>query len=334
MSSDAYTHTALLPPGLSVVIPVFNCSATLPELWQRLQAVLATLGLDYEVIFINDASTDNTWETVVALTHGHPQLRGLNFMRNSGQHNAVLAGIRAARYEYCVTMDDDLQHPPEEIPKLLATLREGYDVVYGRPEFYNHGIFKAVATQVTKLMLQKAMGTRGATNIGPFRILRTHLRDAFADYRAYFVSIDALLTWGTSRFGVVKVRHDQRKAGRSTYTLRMLILHTANMMTGFSVFPLQLASVMGVLLAGFGALLFVWVMVKYFFFYDPNQLPVGFTFMASAVAIFSGAQLLALGIIGEYVARMYTRVMDRPSYLIRSAVGTTDAPPKSDSRTQ
>jgi undecaprenyl-phosphate 4-deoxy-4-formamido-L-arabinose transferase len=158
------------------------------------------------------------------------------------------------------------------------------------------------------------MGVETARNVSAFRVFRAQIRDAFATYQGPFVSIDVLLTWGTKRFAAVKVRHDARKIGVSNYTLRKLITHALNMMTGFSVLPLQIASLTGFALAGFSVIVLIWVIGRYLIEGTPVA---GFPFVASIVGIFSGAQLLALGIIGEYLARMHFRIMDKPSYVIR-----------------
>ncbi|MBZ0290212.1 MAG: glycosyltransferase, partial [Anaerolineae bacterium] len=248
------------------------------------------------------------------LTEQYPWVRGLNLMRNYGQHNALLCGIRSARYELVVTMDDDLQHPPAEIARLLQTLDEGYDVVYGTPQQEQHGFLRDMASQMTKLALQSAMGAETARKVSAFRIFRTQVRDAFSIYQGPHVSIDVLLTWGTTRFGAVATRHEPRTIGTSTYTLRKLVTHALNMMTGFSVVPLQLASLLGFALAGFSLIVIVYVIGR--FLLEGTPVP-GFPFLASIIGIFSGAQLLALGIIGEYLARIHFRVMDRPSYVVR-----------------
>ncbi len=251
----------------------------------------------------------------MALSSEYELLGGINLMRNYGQHNALLCGIRAARYEVIVTMDDDLQHPPEEIPKLLDKLAEGYDVVYGTPQKEQHGFWRDMASQVTKLALQNAMGSETACNVSAFRAFRTRVRDAFANYQGPFVSIDVLLTWGTTRFAAVPVRHDPRRMGVSNYTFRKLVTHAFNMMTGFSVLPLQLASLIGFAFTLFGLGVLVYVIGRYLI--QGGSVP-GFPFLASVVAIFSGAQLFALGIIGEYLARMYFRMMERPTYTVRA----------------
>ena len=301
-------------PPVSVVVPVYNGQEALPELVERLQAVLSGLGRPYEVVLVNDGSRDRSWAVIEELSAGRPWVVGVNLMRNYGQHNALLCGIRAAGGEFIVTMDDDLQHPPEEIARLLEKLAEGYDVVYGRPEKEQHGFWRDLASRITKLALQSAMGAENARHVSAFRAFRTRVRDAFARYEGPSVSIDVLLTWGSTRFAAIPVRHEARQAGRSNYTFRKLVTHALNMMTGFSVLPLQLASLMGFGLAFFGLLVLIYVVGR---FLIQGESVAGFPFLASLIAIFSGAQLLSLGIIGEYLARMHFRQMGQPTYVVQ-----------------
>jgi glycosyltransferase involved in cell wall biosynthesis len=299
---------------LSIVIPVYCSEAILPELVRRLEPVLLAVADSFEVILVNDCSPDHSWEVISDLSRRHEWIHPVNLMRNYGQHNALLCGIRAARYEIIVTMDDDLQHPPEEIPKLLEMLGSGYDVVYGTPEQEQHGLGRDLASWVTKLTLQNVMGARIARQVCAFRAFRAQVAKAFAHYEGSFVSIDVLLTWGTNRFASIQVKHFPRKQGASGYTFRKLMTHAMNMMTGFSTMPLQIASLIGFVFTLFGLFVLAYVVVRYFVHGDPVP---GFPFLASVVALFSGAQLFALGIIGEYLARMHFRSMQKPPYVVR-----------------
>jgi glycosyltransferase involved in cell wall biosynthesis len=306
---------------VSVVVPVYNSEESLPLLVERLSAALEPHRELGELILVNDGSRDDSWQVVQNLAAGHSWIRGFSLMRNYGQHNALLCGIRAARYPVIVTLDDDLQTPPEEVPRLLAELEAGWDVVYGSPRHQTHGFLRDFASSITKLALQSAMGARNARNVSALRAFRTHLRDAFANYSGSHVSIDVLLTWGTKSFSAIPVRNDPRTIGVSNYTLRKLILHALNMMTGFSTLPLQIASIIGFLFTFVGLAVLCWVVGRYLIL--GGSMP-GFPFLASIIAVFSGAQLFALGIIGEYLARMHFRMMDRPSYTILSTVGRPD----------
>jgi len=299
---------------ISVIIPVYNSEGSLELLSNRLFKVLDENPEDYEIIFVNDGSRDNSWNVICKLADDKPNIIGINLMRNYGQHNALLAGIRASRYEIIVTLDDDLQHPPEEIPKLLKKLDEGHDVVYGSAQEEKHSISRNIASQMTKLAFQSVMKVQVAREISAFRVFRASLKKAFENYNAPHPSIDVLLSWATVHFSFVEVRHEQRKIGKSNYTFGKLLVHTINMMTGFSTMPLRLASLLGFFFTFFGICTFLFVFLRYMFYGTPVQ---GFTFLASAITIFSGVQLFTFGIFGEYLARMYLRIMGRPTYTIQ-----------------
>jgi undecaprenyl-phosphate 4-deoxy-4-formamido-L-arabinose transferase len=308
------------PNGLSVVVPVYRSEEILPELVERLQPVLSRITAAYELVLVNDSSPDQSWDVICRLAEGRPWIHPINLMRNYGQHNALLCGIRATQYDVIVTIDDDLQHPPEEIPKLLAALAEGYDVVYGTPQNEEHGMLRDLASIVTKMALQNVMGAAIARQVSAFRVFRAEVAGAFSHYEGSFVSIDVLLTWGTNRFAAIPVVHQPRKLGTSGYSFRKLITHAMNMMTGFTTLPLQIASLVGFAFTFFGFCVLGYVILRYFTHGDPVP---GFPFLASIVALFSGAQLFALGIIGEYLARMHFRSLQKPPYVVRLDVAGT-----------
>lgn len=301
-----------------MVIPVFNSEASLPSLLEGLARVFEDGGLDAEIILVNDGSRDSSWEVIQEACAKDARVRGIDLMRNYGQHNALLCGIRAARAPVIVTMDDDLQHPPQEIPRLLESLRHGHDVVYGSPLRENHGLLRDLASRMTKLALAGALGASTASRVSAFRAFRTQLRDAFQDYGGPLISIDVLLTWATTRFTAVEVRHEPRMHGQSNYTVRKLIVHAVNMMTGFSVLPLQFASVLGLCSTAGGLLVLLYVVSRYFL--EGGSVP-GFPFLASIIALFSGVQMFTIGIIGEYLARVHLRTQDKPSYTVRGTSG-------------
>ncbi len=302
-------------PSITVVVPVFRSEATLRDLHARLARTLEPITREFEIVMVEDSGGDESWSAITEIARADPRVRGIQLSRNFGQHNALLCGIRQARHDIIVTIDDDLQHPPEEIPKLLAKLAEGHDVVYGTPEREAHGLWRNVASRITKLALQNMLGAEVARRVSAFRAFRARLRDAFTAYQGPFVSIDVLLSWGTIRFSAVPVREEQREVGRSNYTFFKLVKHALNMATGFSTLPLQLASWIGFFFTLFGIAVLALVLARYLI--EGTSVP-GFPFLASVIAIFSGAQLFALGIIGEYLARMHFRLMDKPPYAIRS----------------
>jgi undecaprenyl-phosphate 4-deoxy-4-formamido-L-arabinose transferase len=301
-----------------VVVPVHGTGEVLGELVGRVASVLGgASGRQSEVILINDGSPESCWRCIEDLARRHASVRGIDLMRNYGQHNALLCGLRAALYDTTVTIDDDLQHPPEEIPKLLSRLDEGWDVVYGTPEKQRQPFWRKLASMLIRIALAGAIGAKRAKGVSALRAVRTESRRAFADFRGPFVSLDVLLSWCTDRVTQVEVRHEARKSGTSGYTFWKLASHAADMMTGFSAWPLRVASVVGFGFTLFGLGVLAYVIGR--FLAAGGSVP-GFPFLASIIAIFSGAQLFALGIIGEYLARMHFRSMERPVYVVR---GTT-----------
>ena len=305
--------------GISVVIPVYRSEKVLPILIGRLESVLREVTSNFELVLVNDCSPDRSWEVISNLIDEHSWIRAIDLMRNFGQHNALLCGIRAAQFDTIVTMDDDLQHPPEEIPKLLTVFAQsGCDVLYGTPTHDQYGLMRKIATFVTKLALRTVMDAKVVQDVSAFRVIRSQVATAFRNYEAPFVSIDVLLTWGTSRFGSIRIRHEPRHEGTSGYTLRKLASHTMNLVTGFTALPLRIASIVGFLLSWIGFGVLCYVLVRYLFLGDTVP---GFPFLASIVAIFSGAQLFSIGIIGEYLARMHFRSMQMPTYVIRTSAG-------------
>jgi glycosyltransferase involved in cell wall biosynthesis len=301
--------------NITIVIPVYNSEQTLQRLVERLAPVLSKAAESFEAVLVNDGSQDNSWEVIQQLSKKYSWIRGVNLMRNYGQHNALLAGIRTAQYEVIVTMDDDLQNPPEEIPSLLAKLEEGYDVVYGASQKVRQNFWRTLASKVIRVVLRNVMGSEVAWQASPFRAFRTSIRDAFANYASPSVFVDVLLTWGATRFAAVPVRQDVRAAGTSTYTFGKLLGLALNMLTGFSTLPLRAASMIGFFFTLFGVGVLVYVIGRYII--NGGSI-AGFPFLASVIAIFSGAMLFALGIIGEYIARIYTHSMGQPPYVVRN----------------
>ena len=300
---------------ISVIIPVYNSQENLNELYARLTVSLKSLsGESYEIIMVEDCGDDNSWDVICSLTEKDKKVIGIKLARNYGQHNALLCGIRKAKYDVIVTLDDDLQNPPEEISKMLSKLSEGYDVVYGRPQKEQHGFFRNIASQITKLAMKNMMNVETARNISSFRCFNREICNAFESYSGTYINIDVLLTWGASKFVAIPVEHDQRKSGKSNYNLKKLLTHVINMLVGFSSVPLQVSSVIGFCFTFMGVLVLLYVLIRWMI---QGSVVPGFAFLASIIVIFAGAQLFAVGIIGEYLARMHFRIMQKPCYVVR-----------------
>jgi glycosyltransferase involved in cell wall biosynthesis len=303
--------------GVSVVVPVFGDGAALRELVARTNAALEKAGEDWEIILVNDGSPGPAWDRIRELASSSPRVRGIDLVRNFGQHNALLAGIRASRGEVIVTMDDDLQHPPEEMPLLIRGVRGGADVVYGTPRELPHEVWRNATSVVGKAIISTVFGASMARQISAFRAFRGALRRVFEEFRSPYVSIDVLLSWGAVRVVSVTVTHMPRSFGRSQYTFRKLLHHWLDMVMGFSTWPLRAASILGFVFLLFGGGVLAWVLGRYLV--SGGSVP-GFPFLACIITIFSGVQLFSLGVIGEYVARLYARGLDRPPYVIASRV--------------
>jgi len=304
-------------PSISVVVPVYNSENILSSLVQRIQTSLLKITDQFQLILVNDCSKDNSWQIIEKLARKNSWIIGIDMMRNFGQHNALLCGIRESKNDIIITMDDDLQHPPEEIQKLLDKLASGYDVVYGTPKNEQHGVWRNLFSKTTKLIIRRATDMKIAPNISAFRAIRHQVCRVFEDYKSYFVLIDVILAWGTTKFSSVEVHHEPRASGKSTYTFNKLVFHTMNLITGFSDVPLRLASYLGFIFSFFGVIVLAIVILRYFI---EGDVVVGFPFLASTIAIFSGVQLFSLGIIGEYLGRIYNRTMDRPTYIVKNVI--------------
>ncbi len=307
-------------PDVSVVIPVYNSQASIEAVVSSARSALRAANLSGEFILVDDASPDNSWAVIQQLARQGRDVHGIRLRRNFGQHNAVLAGIRLARGGVIVTMDDDLQHPADDIPRLIRELERGFDVVYGFPRQQPHSIARNILSLTGKIVLQRAMGADTARHVAAFRAFRTEIREAFREYHSAYVSIDVLLTWGTHRFTWIEVDYRRRSIGRSNYTLGKLASHALTVMTGFSTVPLRLASLLGMVFTVFGIALLMFVVGRYLL--QGTAVP-GFPFLASAIAIFSGVQLFALGIVGEYLARIHMRTLGEPAYVIGSSTEAT-----------
>ena len=242
-----------------------------------------------------------------------PPLVAVQLMRNYGQHNALMCGLGIARGEYVVTMDDDLQNPPEEIPKLLDRIRtSGADLVYGCPAERSHAAWRNLGSAVVWSFYKRVF--RSPVTPTPFRIMRHQLAKSVLFYDLNFTYLDGLLAWCTSRIESVEVAHDVRREGRSGYSIGKLLNLALNLYTNFSLIPLQVVSAVGfgTALIGFSAGIF------YLFQYLSSNIAVpGFASTIIAILILGGAQLLALGVIGEYLGRLHLNVNRKPQYLVR-----------------
>jgi glycosyltransferase involved in cell wall biosynthesis len=221
-SARAVPAEATGATSISVVVPVFNGESTVGELVRRIERALRPRADRFEILLVNDGSADRSWERILECARLHPEVRGIDLARNFGQHAALLAGIRAAENELIVTLDDDLQNPPEEIPRLLEALTPDREVVYGRPLKKRHPAHRRLGRVAVTGLLGAITRSRAPAQTSGFRAFRTGLRDRFGDNPGRLVTIDGLLRWSARGFGTVAVRHEPRRSGDSNYTLRSL----------------------------------------------------------------------------------------------------------------
>ena len=299
---------------VSVVIPVYNAADTLRELIARLITVLERLGNQYELILVDDGSHDDSWRVLHDLQRSHPnQLVAIQLMRNFGQHNALMCGFRHAAGKYIVTMDDDLQHPPEEIPQLLNSIREReLDLVYGTYNEKKHNILRNLASALVSAFYRVVFNS--TIKASSFRVMTRELMESIFSYSLNFTFIDGLLAWNTQRIGEVRIDHCRSAIGRSSYSFRKLVILAFNMFTNFSLIPLQIMSAIGVIVAGGG---FV-TALYYLYQYLSAGIPVpGYASIIISVLVLGGLQLLALGTMGEYIGRLHLNVNRKPQYAVR-----------------
>lgn len=307
---------AAAPPAsdVSIVVPVYNSASTLATLMQRLTMVLDQQPVSYEIVLVDDGSTDDSWSVLQRLREqSGGALVTIQLMRNYGQHNALMCGLRHARGKVVVTMDDDLQNPPEDIPKLLRHLQvSNADLVYGAPEDRNHAPWRNLGAALVLHFYRLVFKTQVTPT--PFRAMRRELVDSVKFYDLNYTFLDGLLAWCTRRIENVTVEHHARAQGRSGYSISRLLAMALNLYTNFSLLPLQLVSVLGFVASAAGL-----VAAGYYVLQSlTSHIAVpGYASTIVAILLLGGIQLLALGIMGEYLGRLHMNVNKKPQYLVR-----------------
>jgi polyisoprenyl-phosphate glycosyltransferase len=294
----------------SVVVPLFNEEGNAEALVRRVVPVMEALAEPFEILFVDDGSRDRTPEILRRLAAEDSRLRVVRFARNYGQEAAVEALYLNARGDWLIQMDGDLQHPPEEIPKLVAKRDEGFEVVYGLREGRQDALVRVVASRAMQYGM-RMMDVELPEDVSTFRLMKApiaRLVAALPERRKFF---SALIVWSGARIGVVKVNHAARASGTTKYNFTKLLNHTFDLVVGFSSKPLRYIGIAGVViaLAGFG--LGAWTIGRKVLF---GYGVIGWASVFAAVVLLSGAQLIALSVIGEYIARIYIQAQARPIY--------------------
>jgi len=306
---------------ISVVIPVYNSANTLSLLVDRLISTMEQLHVSYELLFVDDGSQDESWQTLNQLHREHPEcVVAIQLMRNFGQHNALMCGFRHSQGQFVVTLDDDLQNPPEEIPRLLQVIRDSsLDLVYGVPELKQHSSWRNLGSWVVRTVFRIMFRTR--ISITSFRMMRRELVQAIFPYNLNFTFVDGLLAWNTQRIGQLTVNHQPRTTGQTGYSISKLVVLALNLFTNFSLLPLQVVSFVGFIAATTGLLAGLYYLAASLLH---NIRVPGYASIIVSILVLGGIQLLSLGIIGEYLGRLHLNVNRKPQYTIRKTINSVE----------
>ena len=309
--------------ALSIVIPVYRSESILPRLVDEIERVCAASKLidKFELVLVCDASPDNSWEVIKDLSKTRDHIKGVCLRRNSGQHNAIMAGLGFCNGSYIVVMDDDLQHPPEAIPRLVQALRDGADVCYTRYRNRQHRLWKKLGSGFNDFIATLLLSKPKNLYLSSFKAVRREIAVEVIRYEGPFAYLDGLILDITRNIVAIEIEHNARYSGEGGYSFRGSISLWLKMATGFSVVPLRLASIMGILIAAISFVSLLFVIIARFF--NPS-IPVGWPSVISAVLFLGGVQLVGIGIIGEYVGRAYLVVSKKPQYTIGSTTFRQD----------
>lgn len=305
-------------PTLSLVLPIYNEQEVIPELHKQLQAFLKELGVDTEVVFVNDGSRDASFEMLRDLVKEDARYRILSFSRNFGHQTAITAGVDHARGKAVVVMDADLQDPPSVVLEMMAKWREGYDVVYGkRGARAGETIFKKLTAKIFYRLFAAMIPIEVPLDTGDFRLMSRRVVVALRELREAHRFVRGMVAWIGFKQTAVIYDRPGRFAGETKYPLRKMLRFAIDGITSFSVVPLRLATWLGVTMSVLSVLYSIWAVVMHF---GLNRTVPGWTATVVLISLLSSVQLLMIGILGEYVGRIYEEVKRRPLYIVGERV--------------
>ena len=306
---------------VSFVIPCYRSAQTLPGVVEELQTAMEAMQeYDYEVILVNDCSPDDTFEVIRRLSGENRRIRGINLARNFGQHSALMAGFRYGEGDIVVCLDDDGQTPAREVGKLLAGIRQGADVVYAKYNQKHHSGFRNWGSRINERMTRVMLGKPKDLYLSSYFAARRFVIEEVKRYENAYPYVIGLVLRTTGNIVNVEVTHRERAAGESGYTLGKLLALWFNGFTAFSVKPLRIATISGALCAMAGFLYGIYTIVKKIFI-NPPGLVTGFSALMSVLVFIGDMLMLMLGLVGEYMGRMYISMNNSPQYVIREMVG-------------
>ena len=303
---------------VSFVIPCYRSEHTLPGVVAEIEEKMKTLPqYEYDIFLINDCSPDDTIGTIRQLCREHDNIKGISFSRNFGQHAALMAGLRHSDGDYVVCLDDDGQTPADEVDKLLDKLEEGADAVYAKYEHKRHSVFRNLGSKVNELMTRIMLGKPKELYVSSYFAVKRFVVNDMIKYENSYPYVIGLVLRATKNITNVVVQHREREEGTSGYTLKKLLGLWFNGFTAFSVKPLRIATGLGAMSAILGFLYGIYTVIKRFV--NPD-VPMGFSSLMAAVVFFGGVVMLMLGLIGEYVGRIYISLNNSPQYVIRETI--------------
>lgn len=312
----------MMRPSVSVVVPVYRSAATLPQLHERVTRALDAAGERFELLLVEDCGGDGSWATIEALCAKDSRVRGIKLSRNFGQHAATICGISRSLGEWIVTLDDDLEQPPEHIPALLQKAREGYALVYGVFPQRSHDSWRNLTSNVARKLFSLAIPSLN-DDYTSFRVIDRAVAAKLIDFDSPFPFVDGYLSWLTNNYATVPVPHDARAQGHSNYNFRKLLTHTVNIFVTFSDLPLRIASWVGLAASLLGLGWFTVILMRYLF---GGITVAGYASVMAGIILFGGIQLLILGIFGEYLGRMNFKSSRKPLFLVAKDSKSSSAP--------
>lgn len=305
----------------SFVIPCYNSEKTVGSVVEEIQNTMKSISDSYEIILVNDFSKDHTKEVIFGLAENKKNIKAISFAKNFGQHSALLAGYRYTKGEYVISLDDDGQTPADQVDRLINKLEEGYDVVFAKYNNKHHSAFRNFGSRVNDYMACKLIGKPKELYLSSYFIAKRYVIEEMMKYRNSFPYISGLVLRTTGSIANVNVDHRSRMIGQSGYTFGKLLKLWLNGFTAFSVTPLRVGSFAGVILAILGFAVCIYALINKLI--NPVA-AIGWTSMIGVVTIIGGAILLMLGLIGEYLGRVYISMNDSPQYVIRETRGAED----------
>lgn len=303
---------------ISFVIPCYRSEQTLPGVVAEIEEKMKTYeGYEYDIFLINDCSPDGTLEVIRRLCREHENIRGIDFARNFGQHSALMAGLRHSDGDYVVCLDDDGQTPADEVDKLVGKLEEGYDAVYAKYDHKQHSLFRNFGSKLNEHMTRIMLGKPKELYVSSYFAVKKFVAEDMVRYENSYPYVIGLVLRSTGNIANVSVNHREREVGTSGYTLKKLIGLWFNGFTAFSVKPLRIATGIGAFSAVAGFFYGIYTIVKRLL--NPD-VPMGFSSTMAAIVFFGGMVMLMLGLIGEYIGRIYISLNNSPQYVIREKI--------------